>query len=151
MIHPHPERIDSALFLSAALLITTVGARDAHAADSTGMMALAAPLAEQFGVPADLVTGLLESGISLDSVTQLLLVSNESEKGLDDVTALYHESGDKIDETAAKLEVAKSEYSAEKVTAAIDEAKAKAQADAAKKAGDAASDAVGSVLGGFNK
>ena len=149
MIRPH--RIATALLLSAALLITTVGARDAHAADSTGMMALVAPLAEQFGVPADLVTGLLESGISLDSVTQLLLVSKESEKGLDDVTDLYHESGDKIDETAAKLEVAKSEYSAEKVTAAIDEAKDKAQTDAAKEAGDAASDAVGSVLGGFNK
>jgi hypothetical protein len=149
MIRPH--RIATALLLSAALLITTVGARDAHAADSTGMMALVPPLAEQFGVPADLVTGLLESGISLDSVTQLLLVSKESEKGLDDVTDIYHESGNKIDETAAKLEVAKSEYSADKVTAAIDEAKAKAQADAADKAGDAASDAVGSVLGGFNK
>lgn len=67
------------------------------------------------------------------------------------MTDLYHESGNNIDATAAKLDVAKSEYSAEKVTAAIDEAKTKAQADAAKKAGDAASDAVGSVLGGFNK
>ena len=120
MIHPH--RIATALFLCAALLITTVGARDAHASDSTGLMALVPPLAEQFGVPADLVTGLLDSGISLDSVTQLLLVSKESEKGLDDVTDLYRESGNKIDETAAKLEVDKSEYSAEKVTAAIDEA-----------------------------
>ena len=158
----HPHRIATALFLSAALLITTVGARNAHAADPTGMMALVPPLAEQFGVPADLVTGLLESGVSLDSVTQLLLVSKESETGLDDVTDLYNESGNNIDETAAKLDVAKSEYSAEKVTAAIDEAKTKAQADVAKqasdatsdaaeKAGNAASDAVGSALGGFGK
>lgn len=149
MIHPH--RIATALFLSAALLITTVGARDAHAGESTGMMALVAPLAEQFGVPAGLVSGLLESGVSLDSVTQLLLVSQESNKGLDEVTDLYHESGDKINETAAKLKVDQSEYSAEKVTAVIGEAKDKAQTDATKAAGDAASDAVGSVLGGFTK
>jgi hypothetical protein len=75
----------------------------------------------------------------------------ERNQGLDDVTNLYRQSGNEIEKTGAKLDVAASEYSAEKVTAAIDEAKAKAQADASKKAGEAASGAVDSVLGGFNK
>lgn len=145
------HRFAIAFLLFVALLFTSIETREAHAAEPTGMLALAGPLAEQFGVPADIVTGLLENGISVESVTQLLLVSQSSEKGLDDVANLYRQSGSEIEKTAAKLDVAASEYSAEKVTAAIDEAKAKAQADASEKAGEAASDAVDSVLGGFNK
>ena len=145
------HRFAIALLLLVAVLFTSIETREAHAAEPTGMLALAGPLAEQFGVPAEIVTGLLENGISLDSVTQLLLVSQSSKKGLDEVATLYTETGNEIEKTAAKLDVAASEYSAEKVTAAIDEAKAKAQADASKKAGETASDAVDSVLGGFNK
>lgn len=145
------HRFAIAFLLFIALLVTSLETREAHAAEPTGMLALAGPLAEQFGVPADIVTGLIENGISVDSVTQLLLVSQSSEKELDDVANLYKESGNEIEKTAAKLDVAASEYSAEKVTAAIDEAKAKAQADASDKTGEAASDAVDSVLGGFNK
>lgn len=145
------HRIVTVLFLCAALLATGLGPRDARAGESPGMLALAAPLAEQFGVPAGLVTGLLESGVSLDSVTQLLLVSKSSGQGLDNVTKVYNESGKEIDKTATKLDVAPSEYSAEKVTASIDEAKAKVQADASKTASDAASKAVGSALGGFSR
>jgi hypothetical protein len=145
------HRFTIVFLLFVALLVTSLETREANAAEPTGMLALAGPLAEQFGVPADIVTGLLENGISLDSVTQLLLVSQSSQTGLNDVANLYRESGNEIEKTAAKLDVAASEYSAEKVTAAIDEAKAKAQADASEKAGETASDAVDSVLGGFNK
>jgi hypothetical protein len=118
---------------------------------SETVLAMVPPLAEQFGVPASAVTGLLEDGISLDSVTQLLLVSKSSEKGLDDVTKLYRESGDEIEKTAKKLDVAAADYSPEKVKAAIDEATTKAQADAAEQAGDAASSAVDSALGGLKR
>jgi hypothetical protein len=145
------HRFTIVFLLFVALLVTSLETREVNAAEPTGMLALAGPLAEQFGVPADIVTGLLENGISLDSVTQLLLVSQSSQTGLNDVANLYRESGNEIEKTAAKLDVAASEYSAEKVTAAIDEAKAKAQADASEKAGETASDAVDSVLGGFNK
>jgi hypothetical protein len=60
-------------------------------------MALAGPLAEQFGVPKAAVSTLLDGGLSLDSVTKLLLVSQSSDKGLDDVTKLFSASGKDID------------------------------------------------------
>ena len=145
------NRIAIISFLFAALLATTVSPRAAQAGVSDTVLAIVPPLAEQFGVPASAVTGLLEGGISLDSVTQLLLVSKSSEKELGDVTKLYRESGDEIGKTATKLDVAAADYSPEKVKAAIDEATAKAQADAAAKAGDAASSAVDSALGGLNR
>ena len=116
------RRIAPVILLSVTLFAMTVSLRDVHAAEPTGLTALAGPLAEQFGVPANLVTGLLENGVSLESVTQLLLVSESSDKSLDDVTKVYDESGKKIDDTAAKLDVAATEYSPKKVSAAIDEA-----------------------------
>jgi putative salt-induced outer membrane protein YdiY len=93
----------------------------AELADSA--MTLGGPLAEQFGVPADAVTGLLESGISLDVATQLLLVSESSGVDLDAVSELYRESGNDIEDTAAKLNVDPADYSEERVAAAINEAK----------------------------
>jgi hypothetical protein len=112
---------------------------------------LAGPLAEQFGVPASAVTGLLESGISLDSVTQLLFVSKSSGTDLDAVSGLFRESGNDIDDTAEKLDVDAADYSEKRVTAAIDEAKSTAQADATDKATKGVSDALGSALGGLNQ
>jgi hypothetical protein len=137
--------------LFSMLLITLLGTagltRPAQAGLADTVTALAGPLAEQFGVPASSVTSLLESGISLDTVTQMLLVSKSSDSELDTVSDAYKEAGNDIDDAAKKLEVAASDYSPERVTAAIDEAKAKAAEDAAK----GANDAIGSALGGLNR
>ncbi len=138
------------LALLFIVLLGTVGLpRPSQAGLADTAIALAGPLAEQFGVPASAVTGLLESGVSLDSVTQLLLVSKSSGSDLDAVSRLYRESGNDVDDTAEKLDVDAADYSEERVTAAIDEAKSKAQADATDKATKDASDAVGSALGGL--
>jgi hypothetical protein len=134
------------------VVLGTVGwPRPSEAGLADSAKALAGPLAEQFGVPASAVTGLLESGISLDSVTQLLLVSQSSGSGLDAVSKLYRESGNDIDDTATKLDVDAADYSQERVTAAVDEAKSQAQADATEKATKGAGDALDSALGGLNR
>jgi hypothetical protein len=138
------------LALLFIVLVGTIGLphpSQAGLADSA--KALAGPLAEQFGVPASAVTGLLESGISLDSVTQLLLVSQSSGSDLDAVSGLFRESGNDIDDTAEKLDVDAADYSQKRVTAAIDEAKSQAEADATEKATKGASDALDSALGGL--
>ena len=83
----------------ALLLATTAFLRPAEAGVSETVMALAGPLAEQFGVPKAAVSTLLDGGVSLDSVTQLLLVSQSSGKGLDEVSQLYNASGKDIDKT----------------------------------------------------
>ncbi len=140
------------LALLFIVLLGTVGLpRPSEAGLADSAKALAGPLAEQFGVPASAVTGLLESGVSLDSVTQLLFVSKSSGSDLDAVSKLYRESGNDIDDTAKKLDVDAADYSQERVTAAINEAKTKVQADAAEKATKDASDALGSALGGLNQ
>ena len=138
------------LALLFIVLLGTVGlSRSSQAGIADTVVALAGPLAEQFGVPASAVTGLLESGVSLDSVTQLLFVSKSSGSDLDAVSKLYRESGNDIDDTATKLDVDAADYSQERVTAAIDEAKSQAQADATDKATEGVSDALGSALGGL--
>jgi hypothetical protein len=140
------------LALFFIVLLGTVGlSRPSQAGLADSAIALAGPLAEQFGVPASLVTGLLESGVSLDSVTQLLLVSKSSGSDLDAVSKLYRETGNDIDDTAKKLDVDAADYSQQRVTAAISDAKSQAQADATEKATKGASDALGSALGGFNR
>ena len=140
------------LALLFVVLLGTVGLpRPSQAGIADSAKALAGPLAEQFGVPASAVTGLLESGISLDSVTQLLLVSKSSGSNLDTVSELYRESGNDIGDTAEKLDVDAADYSQERVTAAISEAKSKAQADATEKATKDASGALESALGGLNR
>ena len=129
----------------AVLLGTSGFARTSDAGLTELGTALAGPLAEQFGVPAASVTSLLESGISVDSVTQLLFVSESSGSDLDAVTDIYKETGNDITDTANKLKVDPSEYSTERVTAAINAAKEKAQADASEKAAKGASEAIGSA------
>ena len=138
------------LVLLFVVLLGTAGLpRPSQAGLADTAIALAGPLAEQFGVPASAVTGLLESGVSLDSVTELLLVSKSSGSDLDAVSRLYRESGNDIDDTAEKLDVDAADYSQAQVTAAIDEAKSQAQADVTEKAAGSVSDALGSALGGL--
>jgi hypothetical protein len=136
-------------------LLVLLGASGVPRAAQAGMgeaaLALAGPLAEQFGVPASAVTGLLEGGLSIDSVTQLLLVSQSSGSKLDAVTSLFRESGNDIDATAKQLEVEPAAYSPTRVSSAIDQAKSSAQASATDKATKGASDAVGSALEGWKR
>ncbi len=149
MAQPRRSLILSVLIV---IFLSTLGlARSSQAGLTDAAAALAGPLAEQFGVPASSVTGLLENGLSLDSVTQLLFVSKSSETDLDDVGALYEKTGSDIDATATKLKVAAEEYSPDRVAAAIDDAKAKVQADTTEKAAKGANDAIGSALGGLRR
>ena len=149
MIQRHRSALLPLLFV---VVLASVGlSRPAQAGLSDAALSLAGPLAEQFGVPASAVTALLDSGISLESATQLLLVSKNSGSGLDSVTNLFRESGNDISKTAEKLDVDAGDYSEERVTAAIDAAKRKAQDDTVEKAKDGASDALGSALDGLKR
>ena len=137
----------ASLLLAAALFIGAAG--PAAAGLDQAAMALAGPLAEQFGVPADAVSKLLEDGVGLESVTQLLLVSQSSDKSLDDVSQLYQASDSDIGNTAEQLEVPESAYSDDVVTSTIDKAKEKLQADSTDAATEEAGKALDSVLGGM--
>jgi hypothetical protein len=144
-------RVRSLPLLIALLVVGAGLSRPAEAGVSQSVLALAAPLAQQFGVPASAVTSLLESGISLESVTQLLLVSQSAGSELDSTTKLYREQGNDIAKTAEKLGVDPAAYSKQKVASVIDEAKASATADASKAASDEANKALDSALGGFRR
>jgi hypothetical protein len=103
-------------------------------------------------VPKAAVSTLLDGGLSLDSVTKLLLpVSQSSDKGLDDVTKLFNASGKDIDKTAGELDVKPDAYSQSKVDAAIAAAQKTAQDEASKSATEEAGKALDSALGGMMK
>jgi hypothetical protein len=146
-----------ALSLSLVLsLVVLATPRVSEAAIPESVLALAGPLAEQFGVPGSAVTSLLQKGISLDNVTQLLLVAQGAGKSFDQVTDLFRDKGNDVKQVADDLGVAADKYSPDKVKAAIDLAKSDA-ADAAqeaataaakKQAADSAGKAVGGLFGG---
>jgi len=138
-----------ALLVPLVLFVALFGApRVSEAAVPQSVLMLAAPLAEQFGVPGSAVTSLLESGVSLESVTQLLLVKQSTDKSLDEVTNLYRKQGDDVRKAADQLGVAADRYSKEKVEAAIERARADAAEKASEKAADSAGKAVGGLLQG---
>ena len=134
-----------------ALFFASSAGRPAQAEISPALMKLAVPLAEQFGLPGSAVSNLLDQGISLESVTQLLLISEDSKQGLDDVTKLYRDSENDVTKTAEELNVAASTYSKENAQAAIDKAKAKAEDDARKAANDGVNNAFDSALDSIAK
>jgi hypothetical protein len=144
-----PRRRFVATALLLAGLLAAPLARPTGAAVSESLLALAGPLAEQFGVPASAVQGLLEGGLSLESVTQLLLVGQSSGTGIFDVAEKFRSQGNDITRTAQALEVEPSAYSEDKVTAAIERAKSAAAADATDRAGAAAGKAIDDALGGL--
>jgi uncharacterized membrane protein len=133
----------TALAISTLALLFGVSFAPRAQAVPEALLVVAGPLAEHYGVPADAVTGMLQNGMSLESVTQLLIVKQSSGQTLDDVTSVYHAQGDDIDKTAAELDVAAKKYSASNVQAAIDKAKADAASSASTRASDAASTASG--------
>ena len=146
-----------ALALSLVLSLAVLAApRVSTAAIPESVLALAGPLAEQFGVPGSAVTSLLQKGISLDNVTQLLLVSQSAGKSFDQVTDLFSKKGNDVKKVADELGVAADKYSPDKVKSSIDLAKSQA-ADAAqtaateaakKQASDSAGKAIGGLFGG---
>ena len=112
---------------------------------------VAKSLATHYGVSDQSVTALLEKGMSMETVTQLLLVKESSGQSLEKVTDLYGETGNSIQKTADQLNVAASAYSKENVQAAMDKAKADASAAASNRAAEETTKAVDSVLGGFGR
>ncbi len=115
------------------------------------MTVVARSLAEHYGVSGDAVTALLDNGMSMESVTQLLLVKESSGQPFDKVTDLYSEQGNSIQKTADKLDVAEEKYSANNVRAAIDKAKADTVTSTSNKAAESAGKTVDSLMGGLSR
>ena len=137
----------AALATGLALVLTPV-------VGSAGLMEtavdLAAPLAEKFGVPADLVKGLLDGGFDLDTVVQSLLIDQAADSaGFGDI-ADQLKGGTDIADIASGLGVDSSVFSDDKVDSVIDGLKGDA-ADAAEGAMDDAADKAGEALEGLGK
>lgn len=151
---PRPRFVALALCL-ALPLVALAAPRSARATVPESVLVIAGPLAEHYGVSGSAVTNLLQNGMSLESVTQLLLVKESSGKSFDQVTSTYRQQGDDIQKTADQLGVAADKYSAKNVQAAIDQAKADAAQSASQKASEKATEtttkAVDSLLGGMQQ
>jgi hypothetical protein len=139
----------SLALISISVLLAAVSVAPRAEALPESLTVVAKSLAEHYGVPGDSVTALLEKGVSMESVTQLLLVKESSGQSFDKVTDLYSEQGKSIQKTAEELDVAAEKYSAENVQAAIDKAKADTTASAKKKASEESSKAIDSLMGGL--
>jgi len=138
-----------ALISMFALFVTVSFAQRVEALPEA-MTVVAKSLAEHYGVPGDSVTALLDKGVSVESLTELLLVKESSGQPFDKVTDLYSEQGDSIEKTADELGVAAEKYSAKNVQAAIDKAKADIATSASNKAAEETGKAVNSLLGGLS-
>ena len=132
-----------------ALLVSVALAPRAQALPEA-LNVVASSLAEHYGVPGESVTALLDKGMSMESVTQLLLVKEDSGEPFDKVTDLYSAQGDDIDKAAGELDVAADKYSAENVQAAIDKAKTDTASSASDKAAEETGKAVNSVMDGLS-
>jgi len=139
-----------ALCLILAVSVSATRPQEAEAGMTDTLKALAGPLADQFGLPGSAVQALFDKGISLESATQLLLISQSAKTALGDVTKLYDDSSRSVTQTAEALKVEAGAYSDDKVQSVIDKAKADA-ANVHEKAAEDASKAAGSAVGGFMK
>ncbi len=140
----------SLALISMFALFVTVSLAPRAEALPEAMTVVAKSLAEHYGVPGDSVTALLGNGMSMESVTQLLLVKESSGQSFDKVTDLYSEQGNSIQKTADELDVEAEKYSAENVQAAIDKAKADVATSASNKAAEETGKAVNSLMGGLS-
>jgi len=136
--------------ISTFVLFVTVSLAPRAEALPEAMTVVAKSLAEHYGVPGDSVTALLDDGVSMESLTQLLLVMESSGQAFDKVTDLYSEQGNSIQKTAEELEVAAEKYSAKNVQAAIDKAKTDAATSASNKAAEETGKAMKSLMGGLS-
>ena len=140
----------SLALMSMFVLFVTVSLAPRAEALPEAMTVIAKSLAEHYGVPGDSVTALLDKDVSMEAVTQLLLVKESSGQSFDKVTDLYSEQGKSIQKTAEELNVAADKYSTKNVQAAIDKAKADAATSASNKAAEETGKAVSSLLGGLS-
>ena len=140
----------SLALISMFVLFAAVSVAPRAEALPESLTVVAKSLAEHYGVPGDSVTALLENGVSMESVTQLLLVTESSGQSFDKVTDLYSEQESSIQKTAEELDVAAEKYSAKNVQAAIDKAKADAATTVSNKAAEEAGKAASSLLGGLS-
>ena len=136
----------SLALISMFALFVTVSLAPRADALPEAMTVVAKSLAEHYGVPGDSVTALLEKGMSMESVTQLLLVKESSGQPFDKITDLYSEQGNSIQKTADELDVAADKYSAKNVQAAIDKARADTATSAANKAAEETGKAMKSLI-----
>lgn len=142
----------ASLTLSFALVSALAAPAVAQdAAIPEAVKVVAHSLATHYNVPVASVDAMLQEGVSMQTLTQLLIVKQSSGQSWEKVTDTWEEQGDDIDKTAAELQVAKDKYSAKNVQAAIDKAKADTASRATDKAAGEANKAVGSMLGGMTK
>ena len=113
-------------------------------------VSMAAPLAEKFGVPADLVSGLLDGGFDLETVVQSLLIDQAAESTGFGEIADQLKGGTGIADIASGLGVDPSAYADAKVDAVLDDLKGQA-GDAVKGAVDDAAGKASEALGGLGK
>ncbi len=142
-------RASLALISIFALCVTLSLAPRAEALPEA-MTVVATSLAEHYGVPGGSVTALLDNGMSMETVTQLLLVKESSGQPFDKVTDLFSAQGNSIKKAAAELNVAAEKYSAKNVQAAIDKAKADIANSASNKAAEETGKAMKSLMGGLS-
>ncbi len=142
-------RASLALISIFALFVTLSLAPRAEALPEA-MTVVAKSLAEHYGVPGGSVTALLDNGMSMETVTQLLLVKESSGQSFDKVTDLFSAQGNSIKKAAAELNVAAEKYSAKNVQAAIDKATADIAASASNKAAEETGKAMKSLMGGLS-
>ena len=136
----------SLIVIPAFALLVSVALAPRAEALPEAITVVAKSLAEHYGVSGDSVTTLLDKGMSMESVTQLLLVKESSGESFDKVTDLYAAKGDDIEKTARELDVAADKYSTENVQAAIDKAKADTASSASDKASEETGKAVNSLM-----
>ncbi len=134
------------LSLALAACLALFGARAAQAAVPESILVIAGPLAEHYGVSGTAVTNLLQNGVSLENVTQLLLIKESSGQSFDAVTGAYREQGNDMTKTADQFGVAAKKYSPKKVEKAIDRAKADAAKQASEEASEKAAEATGKAM-----
>lgn len=131
----------------AAPLIASAGLMDSA-------VQMAKPLAEKFGVPVDMVSGLLDGGFDLQTVTQALLVDQAADSvGLGEIKDQLS-GGSSIDQIASGLGVDPSVYAKDKVDGVLSGltgGASDAASDAAGQAGDAAKDASDKAAGEMDK
>ena len=136
----HKSKLRSRLAALVAGFAFVVSPLAATAGLMDSALEMAKPLAEQFGVPVDMVSGLLDGGFDLDTVVQALLVDQAADSiGLGEIKDQLT-GGSGIGDIASGLGVDPSAYAKDKVDSVISGLTGGAS-DTAKDAAEGASDA----------
>ncbi len=106
------------LFLGSPVYALDLGGAATSTLKTTGIN-LAGSLAEYFGVPASAVTSLFDSGLSLESVVQALLISQSAKTSVSKVSNLLKTKKNDVTAVADSLGVNASAYASDKVNDVI--------------------------------